>query len=177
MGDKNPHSFAQRCGISNSAFRRYINDGSLPRVDKLVLMAKEAGVNIAWLATGEGPMRPEESTTNPLPPPALTETTAPHQEHVTDVVNIQELLNMTAEVLTSKTVYRPALAANIKAFHRSIYLENDNQQLMNRVGRLEVERITFEERMDTERAAFELRLQSLEERLRDTEPEKKSLVA
>ncbi|MFZ5764159.1 MAG: helix-turn-helix domain-containing protein [Thermodesulfobacteriota bacterium] len=56
-------------------------------------------------------------------------------EKVTDTVNVQELLNMTAEVLVSNTLYRPALAANIKAFHRSIALEHDNRQLMNELRR------------------------------------------
>lgn len=159
FGGETPHSFAKKCGFGDSVLRPYLKGVALPGLEKLVLIAKTAGVNIEWLATGEGPMRPGEEAIllhqSQAPP-----TTPRQQEHVTDVVNIQELLNMTAEVLTSKTVYRPALAANIKAFHRSIALEIDNQQLMDRVDRLELER-----------PAFEQRLQSLEARLaeRDTE--------
>lgn len=70
---------------------------------------------------------------------------------ITDAVNVQELLNMTAEVLVSDTVYRPALAANIKAFHRSIALEHDNQEFRVRIenmeARQEMEKISFEQRM------------------------------
>lgn len=92
------------------------------------------GFNVSWFFADDAkiPMRQREV----IPALAPTEP-AIRQEDVTEVVNIQELLNMTAEVLTSKTVYRPALAANIKAFHRSIALEHDNQELRIRVDSLE----------------------------------------
>lgn len=57
IGEDNPHAFAQKCGLTDSVLRRYINGGSLPRMDTLVTIARTAGVNIDWLATGEGPMR------------------------------------------------------------------------------------------------------------------------
>lgn len=63
-----------------------------------------------------------------------------------DQVNIQELLNMTAEVLVSNTTYRPALSANIKAFHRSITMEKDNQNLLERVGAIEEKLLKMEEK-------------------------------
>ena len=58
-------------------------------------------------------------------------------ELAVDDVNIQELLNMTARVLVSDTIYRPTLAANIKAFSRSIDMEQDNRELRNRVEKIE----------------------------------------
>jgi hypothetical protein len=52
-------------------------------------------------------------------------------------VNIQQLLNMTAEILVSDTVYRPALAANIKAFRRSLDLEKSNKDMQIQINTIE----------------------------------------
>lgn len=59
IGNDNPHSFSIKCGFRDSVFRSYMG-GALPRLDKLVTIARTAGVNIEWLATGEGPIRPGE---------------------------------------------------------------------------------------------------------------------
>ena len=53
IGDSSPHAFAKKCGIGDSSFRPYLK-GAFPRMDKLVAMAKAGGVNVEWLATGEG---------------------------------------------------------------------------------------------------------------------------
>lgn len=52
------NAFAQKCGVSESLMRKYLA-GSIPGADKLVQLARANGVHIAWLAAGEGPMRPE----------------------------------------------------------------------------------------------------------------------
>lgn len=51
-------AFAQKCGFSDSLLRKYLA-GSIPGADKLVAIARAGGVSVDWLATGEGPMRPE----------------------------------------------------------------------------------------------------------------------
>lgn len=53
------NAFAQKCEISEGSIRQYLN-GSIPRMDKVVTMARVAGVRLEWLATGEGPMRAEK---------------------------------------------------------------------------------------------------------------------
>ncbi|MDN3519557.1 hypothetical protein QWY84_18265 [Aquisalimonas lutea] len=45
------HSFANACGLSDSLIRKYLA-GSLPGLDKVVVIAREAGVSVEWLATG-----------------------------------------------------------------------------------------------------------------------------
>lgn len=52
-------AFSKECGISDSLIRKYLS-GSLPGTENLVAIARAAGVNIAWLAAGEEPMRPED---------------------------------------------------------------------------------------------------------------------
>jgi hypothetical protein len=50
---------------------QYVAGRSEPSLSRLVAMAKAGGVNLAWLATGEGPMRPGEVAT--APPAAVDE--------------------------------------------------------------------------------------------------------
>lgn len=58
IGDENSHAFARRAGIPDSTLRRYLS-GSMPTVDKLLVLADAAGVTLDWLAAARGPMRPE----------------------------------------------------------------------------------------------------------------------
>ncbi|MFB1487100.1 MULTISPECIES: helix-turn-helix domain-containing protein [unclassified Thiocapsa] len=54
------NAFAQKCGISESIFRKYLAGASVPGADKLVDIARVAGVSLLWLATGQG--RAEDGT-------------------------------------------------------------------------------------------------------------------
>lgn len=53
------NAFAQKCEMSEGSIRQYLS-GSIPRMDKVVTMARVAGVRLEWLATGEGPMQAEK---------------------------------------------------------------------------------------------------------------------
>lgn len=59
IGEDSVTSFGKRCGIGESTLRSYLR-GAAPRLDKLLAITESAGVNIEWLATGKGPMRPGE---------------------------------------------------------------------------------------------------------------------
>lgn len=58
IGNEPLRSFGNRCGVSAGALHHYLNIGSEPSLSRLVAIANAAGVNLLWLATGEGPMRP-----------------------------------------------------------------------------------------------------------------------
>lgn len=66
IGSQSVLAFSKECGISDSLVRKYLT-GSLPGTDNLVAMARSAGVNIAWLAAGEGHMRKEFSSAPAAP--------------------------------------------------------------------------------------------------------------
>ncbi len=53
-GALSTNAFAQKCGISESIFRKYLAGVSVPGADKLVDIARVAGVSLVWLATGQG---------------------------------------------------------------------------------------------------------------------------
>lgn len=58
IGNENKASFARRCGFTDGALKAYIR-GAKPSVDKALAIADACGVSLRWLATGEGPMRPD----------------------------------------------------------------------------------------------------------------------
>lgn len=84
VGGESVLSFSRKCGISETAFRKYLG-GAEPSTLRLVAIADAAGVNIAWLAAGRGPKKgsatpaPAEPT-QPLDVARLTRAIAAVQE-------------------------------------------------------------------------------------------------
>ena len=66
------NAFAQKCGISESIFRKYLAGASVPGADKLVDIARVADVSLVWLATGQGEAQATETPC--APDTALLET-------------------------------------------------------------------------------------------------------
>ncbi|MDD7908608.1 S24 family peptidase [Pseudovibrio exalbescens] len=65
-GDLSARLFAQKVGISEGTLRS-IRKGSSPTLETLLAICKGANVNIGWLTTGIGPMRPsDDQSTLPL---------------------------------------------------------------------------------------------------------------
>jgi len=57
------NAFAKRSGIPEGTLRTYLSGASLPGLDKLIAISDAAQVNIEWLATGKGPMKPSTDDT------------------------------------------------------------------------------------------------------------------
>lgn len=57
------NSFAKKCGVTESLLRKYLG-GSLPGMKHLVTISEQAGVDLVWLTTGEGPMEKIQSLTS-----------------------------------------------------------------------------------------------------------------
>lgn len=142
IGPRSNRSVGEQCGLSEGTIRRYLRKETYPSLDKIRAIAEVTMVNSNWLLTGEGPMRPGEAG------PAQKEEAWSTGDWEQADVNIQQLLNMTAEILVSETVYRPALAANIKAFRRSIDLEKSNVDLQTRIDTLEDRLAALEQRLE-----------------------------
>jgi transcriptional regulator with XRE-family HTH domain len=53
-GGLSTNAFAQKCGISESIFRKYLAGVSVPGADKLVDIARAGRMSLVWLATGQG---------------------------------------------------------------------------------------------------------------------------
>lgn len=57
--EKSRRSFARKTGLGESTVRNYENGERFPDLDVLLAIAEKSGVNLLWLATGEGPKHPE----------------------------------------------------------------------------------------------------------------------
>ena len=55
---------AKATGVSSSAFRKWLKGAAEPSRDRLVALAAAAGVNVSWLAQGEGPAPDSASLAN-----------------------------------------------------------------------------------------------------------------
>lgn len=64
IGSEN--ALARKASISTAGLRKYLSGGE-PTRPVLIAIATAAGVNVEWLATGKGPMRPSDL---PKPPTA-----------------------------------------------------------------------------------------------------------
>ena len=52
---------AEVAGVSPDMLAKYLDGSSRPRFDSMAKLALTGGVSLDWLATGEGPMRPDGS--------------------------------------------------------------------------------------------------------------------
>ena len=59
INEESLRGFGRKAGISDGALRHYLNGDSYPDLDRLAAIAEKSGVNLLWLATGEGPKYPE----------------------------------------------------------------------------------------------------------------------
>jgi transcriptional regulator with XRE-family HTH domain len=128
-----------------------------PKLAKLIQHTFK--INQNWLLTGEGPMKIEAQANE-----------VAKGEPITESINQEEkklLLEQTDRILESKTSYRPALAANIRAFHKAVEQEEEMGELKEEMRAMRVEHKIDRERME--------RMEKMLESLTDQIPEKKSL--
>jgi len=63
-------AFARLCGMPQRTMANYVAGEREPRVSDIVTIASCAGVSVEWLATGEGPMHPDDAAKDsPSAPP------------------------------------------------------------------------------------------------------------
>ena len=56
MRGRSIREFASKASMSAGTLHNYLNDESLPTLDKLISLANTASVSLNWLATGSGPV-------------------------------------------------------------------------------------------------------------------------
>lgn len=61
MEDMSVYKLAQMTGLSHTVLHKYLQDVSIPGIDKADEIAKALNVSFLWLTKGEGSMRLEES--------------------------------------------------------------------------------------------------------------------
>lgn len=139
------------------------------------ILAKNPEINIHHLETGEEPMLiVDESNIDQIPPTWPQKSTQPSQGKIKATIEpgnerqrgnierqksarsadatdtelpLEKLLAMTKDVLMSDTVYKPALTANVRAFHKAIKTEAEMSIITHEVRALREENHQLNERM------------------------------
>ena len=132
--------FAENIGISQSYLSELENHISKPNKTLLLAISYIYNTPIEWLLSGEGEMfrEPEKNGFGIAENGILYNKV---EKPLDEDLDISALLNMTKDVLKSKTDYAASLAANIHSFFRSINLEK-------RVSAVESELSKIKKRVD-----------------------------
>jgi hypothetical protein len=86
--------------------------------DSLMVHAIERGVNIDWIKTGQGNMMAAHEVVNHIKESQAPYNGAAFANHLPS--QSKPLLELTADVLSTDSVYRSALESNVKAFHDAV---------------------------------------------------------
>lgn len=76
------------------------------------------------------------------------------QEQAEDETPISEMLVMTSKVLESKTVYRSALASNVRAFYQAVVQEDEMQSLNDKMELMQAQMARMESMLNALNAAL-----------------------
>lgn len=75
IGEMTPNAFALKCGMSDGLLRAYLAGSSYPGLEKLLVLAKNGGVSVGWLAAGRDPVSEAELENSTLMRDAVAYTT------------------------------------------------------------------------------------------------------
>lgn len=134
-GEMTQADFANRAGINVNTLRNYERGDSIPNLEVAASICRYFSVSSDWLMLGEGPMRRGDSAPDTTPSPA--QPPMPPGPPIEDDFKMTEMVTMTVEVLESETIYRTALASNIRAFHQAVRSERTLARLEERIAVLE----------------------------------------
>jgi len=88
---------------------------------------------------------PVTSSVSPAWRSELKEKPLPIENDLTKEFDAPEMVKMTMQVLASDTVYRSALASNIRAFHQAVNMEKEMQSVNEKLARMEERMARMEE--------------------------------
>lgn len=186
-------------GITKGSISGYESGDVNPTPEALIELARLGKESLDWILTGQeygvnppvaAPTKKKgeiETSAEPgkqevsdrhkrhTPPADLT---AHHQaspegisrtDFTDESFSLTEMVTMTIEVLESKTVYRSALASNVRAFHQAVKMEGEMQGVKEEVSAMRNENRAMAERME--------RMEQLLLSLGGTVPEKRDKTA
>lgn len=137
----------------SSTISKWWNGEIVPGPKNIRLIAHFFDCNEEWLATGKGEPFPLPFTSY-SPTQRVTELIAEeamsqndHEPEEQDHLSISEMLVMTTVILESNTVYRSALASNVRAFYEAVKREEEMRSVDERLEEMQGENRMMSERM------------------------------
>jgi transcriptional regulator with XRE-family HTH domain len=117
---------AKFLGVSSSLWSQWqIGTTKNPKAHQVRQISEKTGFNEQWLISGKG--EPMGGTVQ-----KLNETASVYGEG-----GLESVLGKVCTIMTSKTVYATALAANVDAFHAAVLQGREKSQLEERIEILE----------------------------------------
>lgn len=104
-------AFVSELGVHQNTYKNYENGDRNPDADFISAVVRVYGIDPGWLLTGTGPMKIENMG----------------EKDKGDSFKMSEMVEATVRVLESDTVYRSALASNIRAFDKAVQMEGKMQ--------------------------------------------------
>lgn len=111
--------------INKSTISRWICEGLTPGSGSLNKICSAFGCNYGWLKDGTGEMFPLRGLGN--------------EQLTGQQIDIPGMIKMTIAVLESETVYRAALASNIRAFHQAVEKESEMEGLKEKLEKMQAQ--------------------------------------
>ncbi len=144
-------------GSSKGSISGYEAGDNNPSPEDFAKIAKIGGVSLDWLITGKEPgsesiepqpfkkkgeiaasiqpgrreaptrLKQSQSAQTRIPSRSPVAEESSKTDSIDESFTMSEMVTMTIEVLESKTVYRSALASNVRAFHQAVKMEGEMQ--------------------------------------------------
>lgn len=135
---KKVNDLADILNVSPSNLNGYIDRGSYIKLVHSDLLKR--GININWIKTGQGDMHESQSS-------SIAETYSSYANHPPTIKISDPLIQKTAAILESTTVYATALKSNIEAFHHAMTCEEQLVVSNKRIDVLEENIKSIEQRL------------------------------
>lgn len=132
----NQKQLSELIGVNERTVSRWRDKD--PDIKNIVAISEATECSLDWLRTGEGPMFKYQ------PPPGDQvnfdlKAAKPKADNPAPLIseenfNMPEMVKMTMEILASETVYRSALASNIRAFHKAVNMEKEMNEVRQEIS-------------------------------------------
>ncbi|BDD88733.1 hypothetical protein [Desulfofustis limnaeus] len=145
---KGINGVADYLGENRTRLYAWIKNNNIP--DTGIILAKHPEISVDWLRTGKGPMLKQEQQksrlrkTHEIYMPGDAE-----EDERSEHPSSSDMLIMTAKVLESNTVYRSALASNIRAFFQAVQGEEEMNDMREKMDQLMSDMAEMKELMKT----------------------------
>jgi len=130
---------ADTADIDEATISRWAKSGKVPTRKSLTKIANATGCSVEWLKSCQGEMmkslvgKAADAAIDPLNEAAGGSVEVYRKNIISSDFKISDMVNATIRILESDTVYKTALASNIRAFDNAVIQEADVDDLKGKI--------------------------------------------
>lgn len=147
---KDYKDLADAIGVKRTMIYSWVKNGSITQTGKI--LAKFPYIRLEWLETGEGPMFTDDQHDQPPLKQVLQAVDLVYDlkedDDQKEPVDIEEMVKMTRTILESKTVYKSALASNVRAFYKAVNDEGEMDSMREELRETNRRMASLEEKIE-----------------------------